>query len=277
MQVTNKFEEWMLRLSRGIFYQRLLGNKGDYVMEEEWDNLIILDACRYDVFKEHNDIPGKLESRISRGGCTNEFLKENFTREKYDDLVYVTTNPLVNYHLKGKFHKIVSVWDTNWNEEYGTVMPNDVVQRALETSAKYPGKRMIVHFVQPHYPFIGPWARENLPTHEGMKSIHLFGKKGKTDHGVQLVWNMLKNGEVTKEQLWKAYVENLLMVLLPTKRLIGKLRGRTVISSDHGNLFGKWLLPFPIRGYGHPCRIYKKELVKVPWLVVDENINRYKK
>lgn len=264
----DSFKEKMMRLARGLMYKRILGNRGHYIMDEEWDNLIILDACRYDIFEKHNDISGNLESRISRGGCTNEFLRENFQENTYEDVVYITANPLVDYHLKNKFHKIISVWKTDWNDELGTVLPSNVVRRTIDATIKYPEKRFIIHFVQPHYPFIGPWARENIPEHEGMKSVHLFEDKDETEHGGQLIWNMLKDGVIDKEEVWKAYVENLLMVLPPTKRLIKNLRGKIIISSDHGNLFGEWLIPVPIRGYGHPGGIYKKELVKVPWLVI---------
>ena len=36
-------------------------------MKEDWDNLVILDACRYDMFKKLNTINGKLEYKISIG------------------------------------------------------------------------------------------------------------------------------------------------------------------------------------------------------------------
>jgi len=42
--------------------------ESDPVTEEEWDNLIILDACRYDLFAElfeENPLPGMLEKRQS--------------------------------------------------------------------------------------------------------------------------------------------------------------------------------------------------------------------
>lgn len=47
------------------------------------------------------------------------------------------------------------------------------------------------------------------------------------------------------------------------------LKGKTVITSDHGNLFGEIIYPFPVRMYGHPGGIYVKNLVEVPWLVLD--------
>ena len=51
-------------------------------MKEDWDNLIVLDACRYDMFKEINTIKGNLERGISRGSATSQFLIENFESVK---------------------------------------------------------------------------------------------------------------------------------------------------------------------------------------------------
>src|SRR6056297_529711 len=51
---------------------------GTRVMDEDWDNLIILDACRYDMFAEQVDLDGELESRISLGSTSEEFLEQNF-------------------------------------------------------------------------------------------------------------------------------------------------------------------------------------------------------
>jgi hypothetical protein len=45
-------------------------------MQEDWDNLIILDACRYGAFERNNTIPGALEYRFSRGSMTGEFFEE---------------------------------------------------------------------------------------------------------------------------------------------------------------------------------------------------------
>ena len=51
-------------------------NDGQYVVNEEWDNLIILDACRYDTFAgsyRTHGLRGWLEHRVSRVSETNSF------------------------------------------------------------------------------------------------------------------------------------------------------------------------------------------------------------
>ena len=58
----------------GGYYRKLAPNKGTFVMNEDWDNLIILDACRYDLF---NAVAGiNSDYIISRGSDTAEFLRE---------------------------------------------------------------------------------------------------------------------------------------------------------------------------------------------------------
>lgn len=253
----------------GIYYKKIIGNKGTYVMDEDWDNLIILDACRFDAFENINEIPGKLEYRISRGACTNEFLKENFKNKTFLDTIYITANPLVDYHVKQSFLEVIPVWKNGWNEKNDTVLPETMVNYSLEINKKYPKKRLIIHFVQPHYPFIGKIGKEKIGKHEGLLSRNLFSAKGNVDHGVQEVWNMVRKGKIKKNVIWDAYNENLEIVLKHLKELLDKLKGKTVISSDHGNLFGEWILPFPVKEYGHPSGIYKKNLVKVPWHIIE--------
>ena len=71
-----------------------------------FDNLIILDACRYDLFEaeiKNFNIKGKLEYRISRGSNTGYFLRENFEHKDLQpilkEIIYITANPLVNVYL----------------------------------------------------------------------------------------------------------------------------------------------------------------------------------
>lgn len=252
-----------------IFYKVIIGNKGAYIMEENWDNLIILDACRYDMFKKHNFIPGTLEYRVSRGSWTGEFLTENFKKE-YSDTIYITGNPLVNCHVSNLFYKIVPVWKNGWNEKYGTVLPGTMVRYALETEKKYPHKRLIVHFVQPHYPFLDERSRRKIGDHADLTlaRYEALGEKN-AHHRTQPVWDLLKEGKVDKDTIWEAYKRNLQIVLPYAKLLSQKLTGKTIITSDHGNLFGERIFPFLIREYGHPEGIYAKNLVKVPWLVIE--------
>lgn len=152
----NKIKDMLLKiLSRN-------NNNGNSIFDEDWDNLIILDACRYDAFYEilkrgRIKIKGRLEYRISKGSDTSQFLLKNFIKERYDDIIYITANPLVSIILKNRVYKIIPVWRFGWDEEYKTVHPKTLYYYTLKTYDKYKylGKRFIIHFIQPHYPYIG--------------------------------------------------------------------------------------------------------------------------
>ena len=262
---------------------RNLPNRGVYVYDEEWDNLIILDACRYDTFKELNRIEGRLESRISRGSVTSEFLIENFRKHPqkstFDDVVYVASNPFVNLLLPERFHKIYPVWDYGWDEKLCTIPPEPVVNTALEARRLYPEKRLIIHFMQPHFPpLVG---RPNGDTGEALKRLSGLAREGadpdkvlNLKRGYPPQWfatttnGLCARGILTKQETIDLYKQNLRVVLSHVEAMLKQLPGVSVITGDHGDLFGERLgilYPFPV--YGHWPGMRLGRLVLVPWLV----------
>lgn len=239
------------------------------VMDEDWDSLVILDACRHDMFEDRNTLEGTLEHRFSLGSTSEEFLERNFTDETYHDTVYVNANPYVPYLGldAGTFHAVVDLLD-EWDDDLQTVLPETVVEAALEAHQRYPKKRLIVHFMQPHAPFIGTRGRE-LGMGGWNPDQENEGLDGDT------VWQYLRQhppeseAGINLDRVWEAYTENLDLVLEHVKELIDELDGTTVVTADHGNLVGERLSPIPTkRFYGHPYGVYHPNLVKVPWLRV---------
>lgn len=179
-------------------------NEGVYIMNEDWDYLIILDACRYDVFEneiKHRKLAkiGKLEYRISRGSDTSTFLLENFKGKYYDDVVYVTANPFVDMLVKDSFYKVIPVWNKGWNEKYNTVLPSTVYEYALNALRKYPNKRLIIHFMQPHHPFLSLCEIKD----EGFKYQVEKAIKGKSSIQGQTVWHYFARGLISREKSGK--------------------------------------------------------------------------
>jgi hypothetical protein len=130
-------------------------------MNEDWDNLLILDACRYDMFTDRIDLEGTLESRISMGSTSEEFMERNFVGEQFHDTVYVNANPYIpKLGLDDDtFHAVVDCLD-DWDIELETVPPEPVARAARNAHERYSDKRLIIHFMQPHAPFIGEYGRE---------------------------------------------------------------------------------------------------------------------
>lgn len=241
---------------------RLRHGKGTRVMDEDWDTLILLDACRYDMFSDRVTLDGRLESRISLGSTSEEFLQRNFADGEFHDTVYVNANaylPKLGMDQDGTFHAVVDLLN-DWDDELETAHPETVKEAALDANREFPDKRLIVHFMQPHIPFIGEFGREL------QQSIDYWS-----------VWKPLRSGEtsITHEEVWRAYNENLDVVVGFVEDILEEVDGKTVISADHGNLVGERQGPVPTpRLYGHPWGVYTPELVRVPWFIADSDERR---
>jgi len=236
-------------------YQRQVQNRGISIPDADWDTLVILDACRYDIFEQRCSIDGTLSKVISKGSHTSEFLAENFGDESFPEMVYVSATPQLRAHeLEGNFHAVVPVWEDGWDESLSTVPPAAMAEATQRAHEEYPDKRIISHFLQPHYPFIGDKGREidhGTVTGDGVRE-----QKG----DVASVWDLLEAGELSTERVREAYVENLELVLPEVEAMTGTIDGKVVVTSDHGNVFGRWGI------YGHPPGMYLAGLVEVPWL-----------
>jgi hypothetical protein len=250
-----------VEINNAIF--QLRHGSGTRIMDEDWDNLLILDACRYDMFAEQVELNGRLESRVSLGSSSEEFLERNFGDNEFYDTVYINSNPYVpKLGLdEGTFHAVVDCL-REWDEDLETVRPETVANAAREANEQFPNKRLIVHFMQPHAPFIGEYGR----------SMEAGGwTMDRTTDSDPDVWNQAKAGNMDTESLWTAYEENLEVVLDVIGPLLNELQGKSVVTADHGNLVGERLSPIPTRPkYAHPYGIHVPELVKVPWFIVED-------
>lgn len=117
---------------------------GTRVMNEDWDNLILLDACRYDMFADRINLDGELQSRISLGSTSEEFLERNFGDGTFHDTVYINTNPyLPRLGLDdGTFHAVIDLLE-EWDPESQTVHPETVVQAARDAHAEFPNRSSV--------------------------------------------------------------------------------------------------------------------------------------
>jgi hypothetical protein len=260
------------------YHRRFSENNGIYVAAEDWDNLILLDGCRYDLFEAVHQLDGTLSAVKSRGSTSVEFLEENFKGGTHHDSVYITANPYAHKLNGNEFHRIYDLVESDWDEAEETVLPERVVDRTLKTAKSHPNKRLISHFMQPHYPFIGELG--NQIAHRGYAQKNSTnGADADTGGGYRAnytVWGKLQYNldGLTKEFVWEAYKENLEIVLDHVTQLIERLDGKTVITADHGNLVGERLSPVPVKGYGHPGYLRKDELVLVPWMELEYDSRR---
>jgi hypothetical protein len=249
-------------LTTHAYYHRRARNRtGLDMMAEDWDNLLLLDACRYDLFESSNTIDGNLSAVISPGSATKEFYENMLSGRSFPETVYATANP--NFHsVDCRFHAVERLWENDWDDELRTVPPETVAKQTLAAFEKYPNKRFFVHFIQPHYPFIGETGRQIA--HGTFK----WGGEIADARDEPSIWDRLQEGSVERDTVWRAYRENLELALPHVQRLVNELGGKSVVTSDHGNVFGKW------GEFGHPRPRFYDELVQVPWLEVSRGSRR---
>lgn len=234
------------------------------VFDADWDNLVLLDACRYDLFEAIEGLPGTVQKRQSKASNTIGFLKANLANRDLRDTVYVTANPQfrrIKAELDTEFHAVVDLWDHGWDGTMNTVLPETVTGEVLKIAERYPNKRLFVHYGQPHVPFVGSIGREQ------------FDLDRITEHSLPF-WQQPMAGEweLDDNDIWDAYRENLELTLPHVERLLERLQGKTVVTSDHGNMIGESAAPVPVTEYGHPGGVYTAKLVTVPWVTyTDDN------
>ncbi|OKY77391.1 MAG: Arylsulfatase A family enzyme [Candidatus Methanohalarchaeum thermophilum] len=272
------------------------------VHEVDWDYLIILDACRYDVFEEVYDdyLDGELKKVKSRGSATPAWLSKTF-QEEYD-YTYISANPFINdmgveigdihhtnYNWKATdhFEKIIDVWYTGWDEEISTVHPKEVNINLFRY--KNSGKN-ILHYIQPHVPYIGFDKVKGSSIGEMKnKIVEGSGNKSQEDRlmysfrdkigpllekhfGRQNIWKIRKllSLELCSEYEYvfrtsdlSWYKKNAEIALESISNLIKELSGKIIITADHGEAFGE-------KGrWGHPADSGLDVLREVPWLEIE--------
>lgn len=258
--------------------KKLHSRKRVKIIEEDWDNLVILDACRYDLFEETNTLSGNLERKVSQGSATPEFLRKNFSEQTYyDDIVYVTGIAQVHEVFETHpFVDVIDVWEFGWDSDHRTVSPQTMKEATLKAMNQYPNKRIISHWVQPHWPFIGPKAQEFLPDQLGLERSRtelLEGEDALAEDEAypESVWGHLRKGHIEAAGVWDLYRENLDVALPFVTETVDEMVGKTVVTSDHGNLLGSTAWPYPFPIYGHPLGVHANALVEVPWLRMEFN------
>jgi hypothetical protein len=190
---------------------------------------------------------------VSVGSATEEWLEKNFTEEYADEIrrtTYVTGNPHSAEGLDDqRFAHYDEVWTYAWDDEDRTVPARAVTDRAITAARGGDTERMIVHYMQPHHPFV--------PCPELNRDVGYFE---------EATWNhigeMLQEGATTRERVWEGYRENLRYVLDDVALLLENIDAETVaITSDHGNALGEFGV------YGHPLYVPLRSLKEVPWVV----------
>jgi len=229
----------------------------DLVEKEEWDHLILLDACRYDYFEKI--YPEYMEGNLLKvwnGGVsyTLDWYVRTF-RRKYEVALYDPTlftpeqQKDVGWKYSNHFSKVVCE-EIEFDFDKGTSTPERV--KEMVRKHDWNGKS-INRIMQPHPPFI------NTPLEELTKG------RGK----IQRTQRMVDEGRLTFGELRDAYEKNVRIAFEGAVDLIPDLDGDVVITSDHGECLGRCGQFYHARGYEE-----HDHLVEVPWFNVEDTVEQ---
>ncbi len=250
----------------------------------DWDVLVILDACRHDLWDDVAPEYGLSAGNTawSNASCSIDWIRRNLAAcpDEIENVAYVTANPFSDHDAEhaqsadlsdtplGHFRPL---YQSEWEEvdtepPIETVPPERVTDHAIDAWRRRDElgvDRMVVHYMQPHEPFIArpEWSYQDPQDNAVLKNLVSEGYQAGTSP-----WqSMVNSGEVSPEQFWPVYCENLRWVLGDvTERLLNNLDAEeVVVSADHGNGLGEW------GEWHHPPGAIGPAVRRVPWNQVD--------
>jgi len=177
-------------------------------------------------------------------------MERTFVSEFNDEMsetVYVTGN-----HYADRINMdSLKVVDQVRKYDYGDLpLPpaHVVTDRAISVGRQYDFNRCIVHYMQPHKPFL-----ERTGDRQEVRMIEETG-------GVELYRKYL-DGELSKRELSDGFINNLRYVLEEVELLLSNFDAqKAVITSDHGQALGERFLFDHRYGINHP------KVRQVPWV-----------
>jgi hypothetical protein len=248
---------------------------GHNIFSDEWDLLVVLDACRVDALAAvapEYDFLSDVGERWSVGSTSIEWIANTFTESYADEAAetaYITANHFSDAAFSTRefppygedlppFGRAVpvawpswrtvrsedlceleEVWRYGRDDEASTVPPRVVSDTVIEAGRDSRCDRVVAHYMQPHDPYIGS------------DTLNSPGELYR-----------LNDGDVSRDELWDAYIDTLRLVLDDVELLLENYDAETVvITADHGEAFGEWGSAAHTIAFPHPA------VRKVPWVV----------
>ena len=245
------------------FYR--LDSQKELLETNDWSVIILLDACRADYFDR---IRSGARPVRSLGRETSDWVQafSEMARSWGKELLWVTANPVVDDELAafGSRTGLITlrVWESDWDYHTEMKIPSvhpSRVNRAVEEYVKEHGQpeRMIVHYLQPHSPYIGDFPL----------AVAVWGWMpddfSKEASDLPAPDEAIERRAIGWSELRRAYRENLKLVMPYVEDLCARLDGKVVITADHGELLGE------LGRFGHHPQWPSRVLETVPWLELE--------
>jgi len=200
----------------------------------------------------YRDIVGAGEPVLSVASTSTEWMDETFDEEHANEVAntaYVSANPYSGRLDESRFGLVDHVWQDYWDDGLGTIPASPVTDHGIAVARSGEFDRVILHYMQPHFPFIGGEQFGRL----GRSGFDIGSEEG------QNVWRMVEGGKVDSEEAIDAYYDNLRYVFESVETLLENVDGNVVISADHANALGEWNM------WGHRAYVPFRAVREVPW------------
>jgi hypothetical protein len=252
------YQAWKWALQR-LSARRYSPTLFERIRRTDWDLLVVLDACRYDVLADLADV-AVVDRAISPVCVTQRFVEEVNAAGLFEDAGYVSANPATrNLDVDGLEH--VPLYDTAWDDQLSTVRPSAVYDRAVDRVRD--GAQVVAHTMQPHYPHICQVGDEVRSVPGGLHPNTIGATMDETP--AQNIPYAFFTGQFDADRAMQSYRRCTAFAWQRAAERAVELSkdGYTVvITADHGELLGEWGLA------GHPWRVRVRPLVEVPWVVI---------
>jgi hypothetical protein len=241
---------------------KLIPSDETNIFDREWDVLVILDGCRVDLMQEvaeEYSFIDDVEEISSVGSMSLEWMRKTFDEAPIEELrstTYVTANIFSKEVLQNsELSRLEEVWRYGWDDELNTIPARPITDKAIEIMRSDSPKRMIIHYMQPHHPFVAGGGVANQFNPDP------FGRDNDGISTSRTVWDALRRGEIERDAVWESYKENLRYVLGDVSLLKENVNAeKLIISADHGNAVGEWGI------YDHPIGFLHPSVKNVPWV-----------
>lgn len=225
----------------------------------DWDVVVLLDACGYEVLRAVADDAVVARAR-SPASATPEFLRKAESAGVFDGTAYVSANPQTDGRPLGRDVEHVPVYEEGWDESLATVRPGTVYEAVRDRVA---GSRPVVaHTMQPHYPHVVEVGGRTVPVPNG-----LHPRSSPVDISEdQKLQALLSGGTVSLRDARASYRAAARFAWARASAFAADLASdgyRVVVTSDHGELFGEYGL------VEHPVGVRLDALLAVPWVVFE--------
>ena len=284
----------------GYWEVRNIEKQKELIHSDDWDVLIVIDACRYDYFKKyHAKIlnNGNLKPVESSASWTGAWIAETFHNKIMLDTVFISTIPwlksdgpsiekvrsfkerlkyvkmLRDINITKQFKEIVDVWKIGTKDLKHYSQLEQTTDETIKAIEQNPKSRVIVKYWQIHEPYM--YFGDDKPvTKLSFENLQLLIAEIIGDEVLCKIRNCtgelpinalsyyyIKHG---KEGIQKAYSEDLKTTLKSIKKIIDRFPNKKfAITSDHGEKLGEE------GDFGHSGP-KDKIIAEVPWYTYND-------